>query len=145
MSVNKVILIGRVGRQPEVTTLNNGTRMAKFSLATNENYTDKQGQKVEQTEWHNCTIWGPQAEIVEKWITSGMLLYVEGKLKTSCYEKAGAKHYSTDVIVSGFRMLGGKPQQEAAPTNHSMKRIEDVQDASHTNMEMPDDGEQLPF
>lgn len=105
MSVNKVILIGRVGRQPEVTTLNNGTRMAKFSLATNENYTDKQGQKVEQTEWHNCTIWGPQAEIVEKWITSGMLLYVEGKLKTSCYEKAGAKHYSTDVIVSNFRML----------------------------------------
>ena len=78
MSVNKVILIGHVGKDPEVKHLDGGVTVAKFSLATNETYTDKNGQKVNQTEWHNIVVWRGLAETVEKYVKSGKLLYIEG-------------------------------------------------------------------
>ena len=87
MSINKVILIGRLGKDPEVKTLENGTKRASFSLATNEFYRDKEGNKIENTEWHNIICWRNLAEIAEKYLTKGKLIYVEGKLKPAMGRK----------------------------------------------------------
>lgn len=106
MSVNKVILVGHVGRDPEIRTFDGGGKVASFSLATNENYTDKSGNKVTNTEWHNVSVFGKLADVIEKWCKQGQLIYVEGKLKTDSYEKNGEKRYSTKIICSEFRFLG---------------------------------------
>lgn len=107
MSVNKVILVGNVGKDPDVRHLDSGVTVARFSLATNETYTDKSGKKVTQTEWHNIVVWRGLAEIAEKYVKTGKLLYVEGKIKTSSYEdKDGNKKYTTDIICDNFRLLG---------------------------------------
>lgn len=111
--VNKVILIGRTGKDPEVTTLRDGMKVARVSLATSEAYTNKAGEKVEQTEWHNLSLWQGRAEIAEKYIQKGQLLYVEGKLHYSVFEKDNAKHYRTEVVVDKMRMLGGRPAENS--------------------------------
>lgn len=116
MSVNKVILVGNVGRDPEIRTMESGTKYARFSVATNETYTDKQGQRQTQTEWHNIIVWGKQAEIVEQYVKAGKLLYIEGRLRTSSYEKDGIKRYTTDIQCDKFRFLGpNQSAQEGAP------------------------------
>jgi len=111
MSVNKVILVGNVGKDPDVRHLEGGVTVARFPLATNETYTDKSGQRVTQTEWHNIVVWRGQAEIAEKYIKSGKLLYVEGRLRTNTYEdkETGAKKYFTEVYCTTFRFLGPSP------------------------------------
>ncbi|MDI3527454.1 MAG: single-strand DNA-binding protein [Tenuifilum sp.] len=106
MSVNKVILVGNVGKNPEVRHLEGGATVARFPLATNETYTDRNGKKVTQTEWHNIVVWRGLAEIAEKYVKSGKLLYVEGRLRTSSYEKDGVKRYSTEILCDNFRFLG---------------------------------------
>ena len=115
MSVNKVILIGHVGKDPEVKHLDGGVTVAKFSLATNETYTDKSGQKVNQTEWHNIVVWRGLAETVEKYVKSGKLLYIEGKLKTTSYDdKDGNKRYTTNVVCESFRFLGANTSKDGS-------------------------------
>lgn len=114
MSVNKVILVGNVGRKPEVRATENGTKYARFSVATNEVYTDKQGQRQTQTDWHNIVAWGKQAEIIERYVDAGRLLYIEGRLRNRSYEKDGVKHYATDVICDTFNFLGSGNNQQGA-------------------------------
>jgi single-strand DNA-binding protein len=111
--VNKVILIGRTGKDPEITTLRDGMKVARISLATSEAYTNKAGEKVEQTEWHNLSLWQGRAEIAEKFICKGQLLYVEGKLRYSVFEKDNVKHHRTEVVVDKMRMLGGRPAENS--------------------------------
>ncbi|HOF45575.1 MAG TPA: single-stranded DNA-binding protein [Bacteroidales bacterium] len=111
MSINKVILIGRLGKDPEVKTLENGTKRASFSLATNEFYRDKEGNKIENTEWHNIICWRNLAEIAEKYLTKGKLIYVEGKIKTRSWEENGAKRYITEIEANTFTMLGLKSEE----------------------------------
>jgi single-strand DNA-binding protein len=107
MSVNKVILVGNVGKDPDVRHLDSGVTVARFPLATNETYTDKTGKRVTQTEWHNIVVWRGLAETAEKYIKSGKLLYVEGRLRTSSYDdKEGNKRYTTEVLCDNFRFLG---------------------------------------
>lgn len=106
--LNKVILIGRLGKDPEVRTFEGTRKVANFSLATSEVYKDKNGQRQESTEWHNIAIWGPQAEIAEKYLKKGMLLYVEGSIKTRSYEKDGVKKFVTDIQADTFKMLERK-------------------------------------
>jgi single-strand DNA-binding protein len=108
MSVNKVILIGNVGKDPEVRHLEGGVTVARFPLATNETYVDKNGQRQTQTEWHNIVVWRGQAETVEKYVKSGKLLYIEGKLRTTSYEEkeTGTKRYFTEIQCLNFRFLG---------------------------------------
>lgn len=104
--VNRVTLIGRLGRDPEVRRLDNGAAVAKFSLATDENYKDKEGNKVEQTEWHNIIVWRAQAEFAEKYLKKGMLVYIEGKLTHREYtDKDNQKKYFTEVVSNNIRML----------------------------------------
>lgn len=100
------MLIGRLGRDPEVRRLENGAAVAKFSLATDESYKDKDGNIVQQTEWHNIVGWRGQAEYAEKYLKKGMLIYVEGKLTHREYvDKDNQKKYYTEVLVNSFKIL----------------------------------------
>ncbi len=107
--LNRVTLIGRLGKDPEVRRLESGAAVAKFSLATSESYKDKEGNKVETTEWHNIVVWRTQAEIAEKFLKKGMLIYVEGKLTYREYtDKDNVKKYFTEIVANNFQMLERK-------------------------------------
>ncbi len=125
MSVNKVILVGHVGKDPDVRHLDSGVTVARFSLATNETYTDKTGKKVTQTEWHNIVVWSKLAEITEKYVKAGKLLFVEGRLKTSSYDdKEGVKKYKTEIFCDNFRFLGASGNSEAGDNGSHAKLAE---------------------
>jgi len=103
---NKVQLIGRLGQEPEIVNLESGKKLAKFSLATNENYTNAKGEKVENTEWHNIVAWGKTAEIIEKYVNKGQEIAIEGRLTSRAYDdKEGIKRYITEVVCSEMLML----------------------------------------
>lgn len=106
--VNKVILVGRLGKDPEVRHLENGATVANFSMATSETYKDRQsGERREQTEWHNIVLWRGLAEVAEKYVKKGDMIYVEGKLRTRSWEKDGVTRYTTEVVGDNMTMLGG--------------------------------------
>lgn len=110
-SINKVTLIGTIGRDPEVRYMQNGNAVANLSLATDDSYNDKTtGQKVEQTDWHRLVVYGKLAEIVQQYLKKGSRAYFEGKLKTREWEKDGVKHYTTEIVVNDMVMLDGKQQ-----------------------------------
>ena len=104
---NKVQLIGHLGQDPEIVSLENGSKLAKFSIATSDSYKNAQGQKVEDTQWHNIVAWGKTAEIVENYLTKGKQVAIEGKLTHRSYEtKEGEKRYVTEVRCNELLMLG---------------------------------------
>ncbi|PIZ05671.1 MAG: single-stranded DNA-binding protein [Flavobacteriales bacterium CG_4_9_14_0_2_um_filter_32_27] len=106
---NKVQLIGNIGNAPEIINLESGKKLAKFSVATNESYKTAKGETVKETQWHNLVAWGKTAEIVEKYLTKGNEVAIEGKLTSRSYEdKTGVKKYVTEVVVNELLMLGGK-------------------------------------
>ncbi|MCL4152767.1 UNVERIFIED_CONTAM: hypothetical protein GTU68_012392 [Idotea baltica] len=106
---NKVQLIGNLGNDPEIITLESGKKLAKFSLATNESYKDSDGQKQTKTDWHNLVAWGKTADIIEKYVTKGKEVAIEGKLTTRSWEdKDGMKRYTTEVVCNELLMLGNK-------------------------------------
>jgi single-strand DNA-binding protein len=106
---NKVQLIGNLGSNPEIKTLDGGKKMAKFNIATNESYRNTTGEKVTETQWHNLVAWGKLAEIIEKYITKGSEVAVEGKLTYRTYnDKEGNKKYFTEIQVNELLMLGEK-------------------------------------
>jgi len=108
--INKVILIGRVGKDPEVRHLDNNSTVASFTLATNETYKNKSGEKVTNTEWHNIVVWRSLAEIAGRYVKKGTMLYVEGKIRTRAWnDKDGNKRYTTEIEADNFQMLGSKP------------------------------------
>jgi len=110
-SVNKVTLIGTLGRDPEIRLMPNSNVVANLSLATDESYNDRQtGQKVEQTEWHRVTVYGKLAEIVQQYLKKGARVYFEGKLRTREWEKDGIKRYTTEIIANDMVMLDGRNQ-----------------------------------
>jgi len=104
---NKVQLIGNLGNDPEITLLDSGKKRARFSLATNESYTNKQGERITQTDWHNIVVWGKTADVVEKYVVKGKEIAVEGKLTNRSYEtKEGERRYTTEIVVSELLLLG---------------------------------------
>ncbi|WP_456463730.1 single-stranded DNA-binding protein [Lutibacter sp.] len=106
---NKVQLIGNLGNNPEIITLDSGKKLAKFSLATNESYKNAEGEKITNTDWHNIIAWGKTAEIIEKYLDKGNEIAIEGKLTSRSYEdKDGNKKYITEVVVNELLMLGNK-------------------------------------
>ena len=109
--VNKVILIGNLGKDPEVRTLESGVKYATFSIATNESYKDKNDQWQTQTEWHNIVAWRGLAELAEKYIKKGSQLYIEGKIQTRSWEKDGVKRYTTEIYAETIQLLGKRPEQ----------------------------------
>jgi|TARA_B110000305_G_scaffold228379_1_gene278080 single-strand DNA-binding protein len=106
---NKVQLIGNLGNNPEIITLDSGKKLAKFSIATNESFKNAKGEKVQNTEWHNIVAWNKTAEIIEKYVEKGSEIAIEGKLTSRSYDdKDGNKRYITEVVCSELLMLGGK-------------------------------------
>ena len=122
-SVNKVILVGRLGKDPEVRYTQGGKAVANFSIATDESYKDAQGEKQKKTEWHNIVVWGNSVEaFVQKYLHKGDMVYIEGKLQTRSWEKDGQKKYTTEINVTDIKGLitapvdGGQPQQQRTAT-----------------------------
>lgn len=107
--VNKVILIGNVGKDPDVKHLDSGVSVANFPLATSENYKNKEGERVTKTEWHNIVAWRGLADVVDKYVQKGKQLYIEGRLRSRSYDdKDGVKKYITEIFADNLQMLGRK-------------------------------------
>jgi single-strand DNA-binding protein len=123
--VNKVILVGRLGKDPEVRNLENGATVARFTMATSETYKDKTtGERKELTEWHNVVLWRGLADIASKYLHKGDQVYIEGKLRTRSWEKDGVTRYTTDVVGDEMTLLGSKQggnssQEYSSKTNNS--------------------------
>jgi len=109
MSVNKVILVGRLGRDPETRYTGNGAAVANFSVATDFSYKDRNGERQKRTEWHKIVAWRKLAEIVQQYLKKGSLVYIEGRIETREWQdKEGQKRYSTEIIATEMKMLGGR-------------------------------------
>ena len=109
MGVNKVILIGRLGKDPESRSTKSGQNRCNFSLATDESYKGKDGERHKHTEWHRIVLWGKQADIAQQYLHKGALVYLEGRIQSREWEKDGQKRTTTEIVASNFRMLGDKP------------------------------------
>ncbi len=108
--VNKVILLGNLGKDPEIRTLESGAKLARFPLATNEYYKGKDGELVERTEWHNVVLWHQRAELAEKYLQKGSQVYLEGRLQTRQWDdKDGNKRYTTEIVGDVMNFVGGRP------------------------------------
>ncbi len=113
--VNRVILVGNLGADPELRYTAAGTAVAKFRIATSETFTDKNGQKQERTEWHRITAWGKLAEICGQYLAKGRLVYIEGRIRSDTWEQEGVKRYSYEIVADNLRMLGGGRGAEREP------------------------------
>lgn len=118
--VNKVILVGRLGADPEIKSVGSGQSVARLNLATSENWTGKDGQKQERTEWHRIVVWGRQAENCAKHLSKGRQVYVEGRLQTRSWEdQQGQKKYTTEIVASTVQFLGGGASERSSSQNTS--------------------------
>ena len=139
--INKVILIGNLGKDPEIQRLESGVKKASFSLATTEVYKNKEGEKVNHTEWHNIILWRGLAEVAENYLKKGNTIYLEGKIRRRDYEdKDGVKRYVTEILGDVMTMLGG-PKREGGtdePANHK-------EDTGNGNIMIPEPADDLPF
>lgn len=146
MSVNKVILIGRLGIDPEVKSISNGQNVANFSLATNQVWVDASGQKQEKTEWHRIVAWSKLADLCGKYLNKGRQVYVEGRIQTRSWEdQQGQKRYTTEIIASNIQFLG-----EAAERSNSVQNQNNTgTNTNYNNNFGPepnfDASEELPF
>jgi single-strand DNA-binding protein len=137
-SINKVILIGNLGRDPEVRYTQGGNAVANLNLATNEVWTDKSGQRQERTEWHRVVVWGKQAEIAKEYLAKGRQIYVEGALQTRQWEdKDGQKRYTTEVKCQRFVMLGGRGETRAEAAGGPGPEPEVPADMSYSDEDIP--------
>ncbi len=145
MSVNKVLLIGRLGNNPEIRYTNGGTAVANFNLATSENWNDKNGQKQERTEWHRIVVWGKLAELSEKYLAKGRQCFVEGRLQTRSWDdKEGNKRYTTEIVASSIQFLGspaGATTSAGAGMNQDMHsdlpEVPQASESAFTEDEIP--------
>jgi len=140
--INRVILIGNLGKDPDVITFENGVKKATFSLATSESYKNKEGNRVDQTEWHNIVMWRGLADIAERFLHKGNQIYLEGKLKTRSYEQDGIKKYITEIFVDNMTMLGSR-KDSSENQNAGNSKPAQPQQAAENDIQVPEDD--LPF
>lgn len=144
-SVNKAVLLGHVGQNPEVRTTASGTMVASVSLATGRQWTDKSGQKQEKTEWHRLVLWDKLADIAERYVTKGSQLYVEGEIEYRSYEdKDGVTKYMTEIRVRELVLLGSGGDRQPAPSASRPKAATAAASYEDFATSFPDDDE-LPF
>lgn len=148
--VNKVILIGNVGADPDVRYLEGGTAVANLRLATTESYKNKNGERVDQTEWHNIVLWRGLAEIVEKYVHKGMRLYIEGRIRTRSWDdQNGTKRYTTEIWADNMQMLSFKQDNgdggSAPARTYNAPASSTGSNAPSAASTMPDDSDDLPF
>jgi single-strand DNA-binding protein len=138
--VNKVILVGRLGKDPEVRNLENGASVANFTIATSESYKDRTtGEKKEITEWHNIVLWRGLAEIAQKYLHKGDLVYIEGKLRTRSWEKEGVTRYTTEIVGDNMTMLSTKGSGSSSSAGGDSRQQQPAPDFSQAG------SDDLPF
>jgi single-strand DNA-binding protein len=166
MSVNKVILVGNVGKDPETRYLEGGSVVSRFPLATSEVYKNREGEKITNTEWHNIVVWRGLAEVAEKYVRKGTQLFIEGRIRNRSYtDKEGNTRYTTDIIADNMQMLGkrsedsfGSPEaseprkteataepKAAAPPKESAADQQNDNDVFDQLSNGPDGADDLPF
>ena len=155
MSVNKVILVGNVGKDPETRDLEGGTAVCSFSLATSETYRNRDGEKITNTEWHNIVLWRGLAEVAEKYVRKGSQLFIEGRIRTRSWDdKDGNKRYTTEIVGDNMQMLGRRPDdqgmqesQESLAPKQAQNQSSDTSKENNFNDVSPglDDPDDLPF
>ncbi|RIJ48254.1 single-stranded DNA-binding protein [Maribellus luteus] len=150
MSVNKVILVGNVGKDPEIRHLDSGVAVANFPLATSETYTAKNGEKVTTTEWHNIVLWRGLADVAEKYVTKGRQLYIEGRIRTRSYDdKDGNKRYTTEIYGDVMQLLGSAPGNQSSgggnSSNTSQQASAPSSQVNEPDFSEPEGDEDLPF
>lgn len=141
--VNKVIIVGNLGIDPEVRTLENGTKLARLRVATSESYMSKDGQKVEQTEWHNIVLWRSLAEIAERYLAKGKQVYIEGKLKTRSWkDQEGNDRYTTEIVGDNMQLLGRPSGNDNSNQGQSQSQSQPQAASASSGNQQEDD---LPF
>lgn len=136
-SVNKAILIGNLGADPELRYTTGGTAVASFGIATTEKFKNKDGEQQERTEWHNIVCWTRLAEIANEYLRKGSSVYIEGRIQTRSYDdKDGIKKYRTEIIAQRLQLLGGRPKSDQEPSS---------QPSAPPEPETPVDDDDLPF
>jgi single-strand DNA-binding protein len=141
--VNKVILVGNLGIEPEIRTLESGVKVARLRIATSESYTTRDGQKVDQTEWHTVTLWRQLAEIAEKYLAKGKQVYIEGKLRTRSWKDSdGNDRYTTEIVADNMQMLGraGDSTENPAPV-----KGEQLPQNTTVTSQVSEEEDDLPF
>lgn len=133
--INKAILVGNVGRDPEIKSTQSGTRLATFSLATNERRKDENGNWNDHTEWHNIVVWGRTVDVVEKYVGKGRQLYIEGPIRTRTYEVDGVKKYMTEITAFTLKLLGSREGGGGSRSD----------DGAMPTPDFPDDADDVPF
>ncbi|MFW6257210.1 MAG: single-stranded DNA-binding protein [Prolixibacteraceae bacterium] len=151
MSVNKVILVGNVGKDPEVRHLDSGVAVANLPLATSESYIAKNGDKVTTTEWHNIVLWRGLAEVAEKYVKKGRQLYIEGRIRSRSYDdKEGIKRYITEIYADNMQMLGTRADNqqnnnENAENSSSQSRPNSYETSDDLQANEQEGDDDLPF
>ncbi len=144
--VNKVILVGNLGIDPEIRTLESGAKVARLRIATSESYTNKEGMKVENTEWHTVTMWRALADIAEKYLGKGKQVYIEGKLRTRSWKDSeGNDRYATEIVADNMQMLGRAGDAQNQDSSHQgAKQQSSPQQSSPVNQGSAEEDD-LPF
>ena len=143
--VNKVILVGNLGTDPEVRTLSSGTKVARLRIATSESYTNREGERVTNTEWHTVNLWRGLADVAERYLKTGNTIYVEGKLRTRSYDdKDGITRYVTEIEGDNMTMLGGRSDGASSPSQPSQPSAQPAAPSPQPGAPEPDDDD-LPF
>lgn len=149
--VNKVIIVGRLGKDPEVRHLESGASVANFPVATSETYKDRNtGERKEQTEWHNVVLWRGLADVAEKYLNKGEMVYIEGKLRTRSWEKDGITRYTTEIVGDNMTMLSPKGSNDGGQMGGSnyatpTEKNENVASTPAGDIALEDESDDLPF
>ncbi|HNP17269.1 MAG TPA: single-stranded DNA-binding protein [Fulvivirga sp.] len=148
--VNKAIIVGRLGKDPEVRHLENGAAVANFPVATSETYKDRNtGERKEQTEWHNVVLWRGLAEVAEKYLRKGEMVYIEGKMRTRSWEKDGVTRYTTEIVGDNMTMLSPKGSSEggaaASASTSSAPQQQNTASTPAGDIALEDESDDLPF
>jgi single-strand DNA-binding protein len=145
MSVNKVILVGNVGQDPEVRYLDNNVPVCTLRMATSDVYKNKSGERVTTTEWHNVVLWRGLAEVAEKYVHKGSQIYIEGKLRTRSWDdKDKNKKYITEIVADVMQLLGKKSDEHSSPST-SIPETSEQPAGDKASIEEPDINNDLPF
>ncbi len=140
-SLNKAMIIGNLGKDPEIRTVPNGDKVANFSIATNESYYDKSKKLIEKTEWHRVVLWRKLADITEQYLKKGSTVYIEGKLTTRSWDdQNNQKHYTTEIVGHSMQMLSGRPDNVV---KGSKQPVQETEPQQNNNIPSPED--ELPF
>jgi single-strand DNA-binding protein len=147
MSVNKVILVGRLGKDPEVKTTPSGQTVAKFSLATDEKFTNRSGERQERTEWHNIVVWGKLADICGQYLQKGKLVFIEGRIQTDSWDdkETGQKKYRTEIICSDMKMLGSKSEGGGSGDRSGGGSYAGAGRSNSASSDFVEDDDEVPF